>query len=125
MDVQLLEPVLMPGHQVTLLCEVIVYDNLQLKHCLKTALRGVHVKFAGCLPSNATVVLITGVTVQSTDNGCRLVANESSMAYPRPYINLQDLSKVVELCSGAGFLGFGLEHSGFEVKLMRSLPGHA
>ena len=117
MDVQLLEPVLMPGHQVTLLCEVIVYDNLQLKHCLKTALRGVHVKFAGCLPSNATVVLITGVTVQSTDNGCRLVANESSMAYPRPYINLQDLSKVVELCSGAGFLGFGLEHSGFEVKL--------
>ena len=61
MDVQLLEPVLMPGHQVTLLCEVIVYDNLQLKHCLKTALRGIYVKFAGCLPPNATVVLITGV----------------------------------------------------------------
>ena len=32
-------------------------------------------------------------------------------------INVHDLLRVVELCSGAGFMGVGLEHSNFEVVL--------
>ena len=117
MDISQLEPSLDPGHRATMLCEVILYDTDQRKHCLRTALRGTLVKFQGPIPHQATVLLLVNVLVQQTDNGLMLIHDEASHAYPRPHINLQDLSRVVEVCSGAGFMGFGFEHCGFEVTL--------
>ena len=124
MDVHWLEPNLVDRHKVSLLCEVIIHDESQRQHCLKTALKGYHVKFVGNVPQHVTVVLLTNVRVHQNPKGMTLVAETDSHVHPRPNILLRDLQKVVEVCSGAGFMGFGLEHSGFAITLRcdHSLP---
>lgn len=117
MDVHCLEPSLVHDALTTVLCEVIVYDMDQQKHVLKTALKGVFVRFEGYLPSGSTIVLLSGAQAKQTERGFNLIATDSTEIFPRPYICFQSLRQVVEVCSGAGFMGFGFEHCGFEISL--------
>ena len=117
MDVHFLEPVLEHDMTVSLLGEVAYYDDGNSKHCIRTALKGRFVRFMGTLPPNVTVVLIVGAKVHMTGNQATLFAMDTTQTIPRPYISLSDVKRVVEVCSGAGFLGVGLDHCGFEVLL--------
>ena len=119
MDVHFLEPSLFHDALTTVLCEVIVYDMDQQKHVLKTALKGVFVRFEGYLPSGSTIVLLSGAQAKQTERGFNLIATDSTEIFPRPYICFQSLRQVVEVCSGAGF-SLRCDHA----QTMRDLASH-
>ena len=113
----MLEPELKHDEIVSILAEVVVFDDHQTKHCLKTALKGLFLRFHGSLPAESTVVLIVGAKTLINQGQPTLHAVDDTRVFHRPYVGLSDIRRVVEVCSGAGFLGMGLEHSGFEVTL--------
>eukprot|EP00435_Cladocopium_sp_Y103_P025300 s3651_g6.t1 len=115
MDVHVLEPKLVAVESITLLCEVTISDEVQRTHYVRTALKGIHLTFHGYVLPGATVVLIVGAQVQPIESSFRLVSIPSTQVFVRPPVSLQSMRRVAEICSGAGFLGFGLEHCGFEV----------
>ena len=117
MDVHFLEPIPKQGETITLLGEIAFFDNDNRKHCIRTALKGQFMKYVGTLPEHATVVLIVGARVHEANSQVILHEIDTTKSFPRPYINLAEVKRVVEVCSGAGFLGAGLEHSGFDVIL--------
>ena len=113
----MLEPELKHDEIVSILAEVVVFDDHQTKHCLKTALKGLFLRFHGSLPADSTVVLIVGAKTLINQGQPTLHAVDDTRVFHRPYVGLSDIRRVVEVCSGAGFLGVGLDHCGFEVLL--------
>ena len=107
MDVHFLEPIPKHGETITLLGEIAFFDNDNRKHCIRTALKGQFMKYVGILPEHATVVLIVGARVQEANSQVTLHEIDTTKSFPRPYINLAEVKRVVEVCSGAGFLGVG------------------
>jgi len=93
-----------------------IFDPNQGVHHLRTALKGRMFRLEGVLPVDATVLLLVGVKVveMSSDRPLMKLAQESQV-FPKPSLNQQSMLNVVELCSGIGCLGFGLEHAGFTV----------
>ena len=115
MDVHYLEPEMKHGNEISILCEVVVHDPIAQKHCVKTALKGCFMRFYGSLPPEVTVVLLVHARVQQDDQHFSLLSDARTQVVPRPYVDLAALRQVAEVCSGAGFMGFGLEHCGFRV----------
>ena len=65
MDAHQQEPPLDHNGVATVLCEVVMYDESQNSHRIKTALKGLTIQGVGFLPRNSTVVLIAGAQVIS------------------------------------------------------------
>ena len=101
------------GATTSFLAEVRMFDTNQQKHVLRTALRGIQVEYEGFLPKGSTVVAIIDVKVVNAGSTPQVKAEASSQVIPRPYMHRQQLLRVIELCSGMGCMGFGLEHAGF------------
>ena len=99
-----------------MLVEVLAYDDEQHNHIMRSALYGQIFALKGVLHKEVAVYLLVGVSVES-HLPHRLHADCQTMICPRPPISLQNMFKVIEVCSGLGCLGVGLEHSGFEVVL--------
>jgi hypothetical protein len=115
MDASFLEPAMLNEGVVTFLCEIAVHDPVAQKHCIRTALKGRFMRFFGNLPQGVTVALIINAKLIREGTQLNLHATEDTVVFPRPYVDFTDLQRVAEVCAGAGFLGFGLEHSGFQV----------
>eukprot|EP00438_Fugacium_kawagutii_P026587 Skav236414 [mRNA] locus=scaffold4178:137549:146991:- [translate_table: standard] len=62
-------------------------------------------------------MMLGQVKVAQIDPHLHLVADKQTVVVPRPAISKQGANKVIELCSGMGCLGYGLEQIGFEVSL--------
>lgn len=116
MDATILDPPFTTKGTMSLLCEVMIFDPNQGVHHLRTALKGRMFRLEGVLPVDATVLLLVGVKVveMSSDRPLMKLTQESQV-FPKPSLNQQSMLNVVELCSGIGCLGFGLEHAGFTV----------
>ena len=116
MDANLLDPPFTTKGTMSILCEVQCFDSTQKVHVLRTALRGRMFRLEGTLPAGATALLLVGVKVKEmqTDRPLLTVTPDTKV-FQKPFLVQQDLVKVVELCSGIGCLGFGLEHAGFQV----------
>ena len=115
MDASFLEPAMLNEGVVTFLCEIAVHDPVAQKHCIRTALKGRFMRFFENLPQGVTVALIINAKLIREGTQLNLHATEDTVVFPRPYVDFTDLQRVAEVCAGAGFLGFGLEHSGFQV----------
>ena len=101
---------------MSLLCEVQIFDKTQKTHHLRTALRGRFFKLEGTIPESATILLLVGVQVKEMKSDRpTLVLTPTSQVFEKPFVSKQSLLKVIELCSGMGCLGFGLDHAGFQV----------
>lgn len=88
------------------LVEVSIFDESQQNHVVRTALKGETISFQGKLPSQSTVVLIVKAQVVFKDDRFVMQATDETQVFPRPYIQLQDLKRVAEVCSGIGLAGF-------------------
>ena len=116
MDVHLDDaPVL--GVPFTGLMQVAIYDQDQRCHILRSSIEGRNMFFEGKLDESITVVLIVAAEVISTAKIPCIRAVEATRVFPKPSICLQNLSQVVEVCSGMGCLGVGLAAAGFDVKV--------
>ena len=81
-------------------------------HLVKTALKGTFMRFKGHLQPGVTIILVVKAVVPSAGT---LQAGEATRIFDKPSISARELRSVVEVCSGIGCLGVGLEESGFEV----------
>ena len=104
------------GEVYTGLLQVAVHDDGQTCHLVKTAIKGIFLRYKGYLPPNTTVVLVVSAQVEVATT---LVATDTTQVFAQPCISARDLKMVVEVCSGIGCLGVGLEEAGFEI-LVRS-----
>lgn len=108
------------GSRTSMLMEVLAYDDEQHNHIMRSALYGQIFALKGVLHKDVAVYLLVGASVESQLPN-RLHADEQTMICPRPPISLQNMTKVIEVCSGLGCLGIGLEHAGSEVVLRTDL----
>lgn len=116
MDASFLDPPFSNKGTMSLLCEVQIFDKTQKTHHLRTALRGRFFKLEGTIPESATILLLVGVQVKEMKSDRpTLVLTPTSQVFEKPFVSKQSLLKVIELCSGMGCLGFGLDHAGFQV----------
>eukprot|EP00438_Fugacium_kawagutii_P006940 Skav203606 [mRNA] locus=scaffold935:358599:363133:+ [translate_table: standard] len=125
MEADWLEYPLEDGATVSLLLEVISFDATQTSHVLRTTLNGTMVRFRGVLPTDRTVVLVTHAIVHTHGPGqmSELVPSQHTQVIARPYVDMQHITEVVEVCSGMGCLGQGLEAAGFDVALRTDCNG--
>ncbi len=100
--------------------EVLAFDDEHNNHIMRSALYGQIFALKGVLKKEVAVYLLVGARVESHLPN-RLHADQQTMICPRPPISLQNMTKIVEVCSGLGCLGIGLEHAGFEVVLRTDL----
>ena len=112
-----LEPPLLNGDQWTALMEVTCFDGEQKRHAMRSAVHGHQMFFEGSLPDHATVVLLVNARLTKQDSQWILRPHDASEVVPRPYMHVQGLKQVVELCSGMGCMGVGLQEAGFEICL--------
>eukprot|EP00438_Fugacium_kawagutii_P013014 Skav219674 [mRNA] locus=scaffold3149:156736:166299:+ [translate_table: standard] len=125
MDSDWLEDPLIAGTTVSLLVELVNHDCLQQAHVLRTTLKGHMLRYCGHLTTGTTVFLLTQARVDSQENGSMpvLVATSQTQTFPKPHINMQHITSVVEVCSGMGCLGQGLEAAGFSIALRTDQNG--
>lgn len=105
------------GIPFTGLMQVAIFDQEQRCHVLRSSIEGRTMFLEGKLTSHDTVVLIVAAEVISTAKIPTIRAVETTKIFPKPNICLQNLSQVVEVCSGMGCLGVGLAAAGFDVKV--------
>ena len=84
---------------------------------MRSAVHGHQMFFEGSLPDHATVVLLVNARLTKQDSQWILRPHDASEVVPRPYMHVQGLKQVVELCSGMGCMGVGLQEAGFEICL--------
>jgi len=94
------------------LLQIAVHDKIQKCHLVKTAIKGQFLRYRGELPVDTTIILVVHACV--LDNRT-LGADNETQVFPKPCINVRDVRRVAEVCSGMGCLGVGLEEAGFEV----------
>ena len=105
------------GKQVTTLFEVWGYDETHKGHRCRTALRGTLFRFSGYIPRESTVFLAIGAEVTKKGNALSLQLPITGSLHSRPPMELKNITKVIETCSGIGCLGKGLVKAGFQVVL--------
>lgn len=105
------------GRTVTTLFEVWGYDESQKGHRCRTALRGTLFRFDGYIPRESSVFLAIGAEVTKQGNALCLKLTSTGSLHGRPPMELKNITKVVETCSGIGCLGKGLSKAGFNVVL--------
>eukprot|EP00435_Cladocopium_sp_Y103_P043937 s1625_g12.t1 len=69
-------------------------------------------RYRGNLPDATPVVLVIQATALDPKT---LTAGPKTQIHPKQGISLRNVKRVVEVCSGIGCLGVGLEEAGFEV----------
>lgn len=105
------------GKQVTTLFEVWGYDETHKGHRCRTALRGTLFRYNGFIPKESTVFLAIGAEVSQQGNTLGLQLSANGSLHSRPPMELKNITKVIETCSGIGCLGQGLKKAGFSVVL--------
>ena len=124
MDELHLEDAPQEGKRWTVLIEVVVFDEHQRCHKLKTALKGVSVVYHGELPIDTTILLLVNAVVRQDQGTWIATPDDDTAVLPRPAMTVKGLRKVVELCSGMGCLGTGMEHAGFSILLRNDWNPH-
>ncbi len=105
------------GKTVTTLFEIWGYDENHQCHRCRTALRGTLFRFSGYVPRQSTVFLAIGAVVSMKGDALCLHIPENGSLHSRPPMELSNINKVIETCSGIGCLGKGLTKAGFSIVL--------
>eukprot|EP00438_Fugacium_kawagutii_P011889 Skav219170 [mRNA] locus=scaffold648:332883:337686:- [translate_table: standard] len=90
---------------------------MQTKHLLRSVPSGRLFVYQGKLDEGSTVVLFGNVKVKAAEPYMTMQEDPTTFMHNRPTMTTEGLSQVVELCSGIGCLGVGLEQCGFNIKL--------
>ena len=117
MDASFLEGTPSHGEQWTALVEILLFDETQKSHRIKTALKGELMIYEGTLPVDTTIILLVNAISNKVDDHWAISSDCSTSVIPRPTMQVKGLQKVVELCAGMGCLGVGMTHAGFEISL--------
>eukprot|EP00438_Fugacium_kawagutii_P009646 Skav214995 [mRNA] locus=scaffold508:738590:743089:- [translate_table: standard] len=104
------------GDHHTLIAEVVVWDKTHMEHQLRFPTTGRFFQYVGPLPAT-TVVVIVNARVDQIQPTVVLASDDLTEIFERPVHWKHDMKKVVEICSGFGCMGVGLEHAGFQISL--------
>lgn len=108
-----------PGQFLDFFAETIFLDETNQKHLLRSCLHKQFVVIEGAL-EKAAAFSILGAEVLKVDKGIRISVDKATIL-AHQVSQLGDLTNVIELCAGAGYLGEGLVSAGYRIKVANEL----
>eukprot|EP00438_Fugacium_kawagutii_P001626 Skav211744 [mRNA] locus=scaffold1548:270156:274947:+ [translate_table: standard] len=103
------------------LADIIVFDSQQQKHLVRTAISRKFLTVCAQLNEGAIACTILGGKVQEGVHGLHVCVPPEVFALSHGVPTCDCMTDAIELCSGLGALGEGLEHSGFTIKVRNDL----
>lgn len=103
------------------LADVIVYDPLQVRHLVRTGIARKFLTLEGHLDTDAVAVTVLEGKVAPGQYGPHVSVQSSSFVLSHGIPSSDNMLDAIELCSGLGALGEGLEHNGFTVRVRNDI----
>lgn len=108
------------GGSCFFLADVIVYDPASEKHLVRTAISRKFVTLEGPLDSESVACTVLNGRLNAGLHGHHVtVSSGHLLSHGLP--STDGMSNAIELCSGIGSLGEGLEHNGFVIRVRNEL----
>eukprot|EP00438_Fugacium_kawagutii_P004336 Skav207873 [mRNA] locus=scaffold664:12608:17290:+ [translate_table: standard] len=106
------------------LADVVIYDPKQQKHLIRSSLARKFLTLQGKLDPSAVACTILNGKVLEGCHGLHVCVpsdTDESFLLSHKLPTTDCLTNAIELCSGIGALGSGLEHNGYQVKVRNEL----
>lgn len=105
------------GHHVTFLADVIIHDPAQRKHLVLSALHKKYLVLNGEIQPGAIAITVVNGHYDLGLHGPIISAGADTCILSHQVPLTPDLSEAVELCSGLGGIGDGLESLGVRIRV--------
>eukprot|EP00438_Fugacium_kawagutii_P031487 Skav235041 [mRNA] locus=scaffold287:267187:271838:- [translate_table: standard] len=103
------------------LADVIIFDANQKRHLVRTSMARRFLTLDAVIDSDSIAVTVLGGKVQEGCHGLHISVPPDAFALSHRLPTSDTMANAIELCSGLGALGEGLEHNGFTVKVRNEL----
>lgn len=103
------------------LADVIIWDQTQSRHLVRTSLARKFVTVEAQLEPDAIAITVLGGKVSVGRHGLHVRVQADGYALSHAVPTSASMTNAIEVCSGLGALGEGLEHHGFTVQVRNEL----